>query len=86
MTGEHDTLEGMNAWTVSWQVPEGLDLGDRPPVPDYDASESDIETFQRDGVVVLRGAFADWVEPLRRGLENGQPMREDWFPVLWRRG
>jgi hypothetical protein len=20
------------------------------------------------------------------GLESGAPMREDWFPVLWRRG
>jgi len=26
--------------------------------------------FQRDGVVVLRGLFADWVEPLRRGIEQ----------------
>ena len=28
-----------------------------------------IDDYQRDGAVVLRGAFANWVEPLRRGVE-----------------
>lgn len=27
------------------------------------------ETFQRDGVAYLPGLFADWLEPLRRGIE-----------------
>ncbi|MFJ1254774.1 phytanoyl-CoA dioxygenase family protein [Cupriavidus sp. CuC1] len=31
---------------------------------------ADIETFQRDGALVLRGAFADWVTPLREGFEQ----------------
>ena len=31
-------------------------------------SEEDIDSFQRDGVVVLRGVFSDWVEPLREGM------------------
>ena len=31
-------------------------------------SDSDIATFRRDGVAVLRGVFADWVEPLRHGV------------------
>ena len=81
MTSDQGTLEGLNEWTVAWQVPEGLDLRDRPPVSDYEASESDIETFQRDGVVVLRGAFANWVEPLRRGLERNLADPESYaFP------
>jgi len=34
----------------------------------------DIETFQRDGVVLIRGLFADHVDGLRRGIETN--MRE----------
>jgi ectoine hydroxylase-related dioxygenase (phytanoyl-CoA dioxygenase family) len=37
-------------------------------------SNSDIEAYQRDGSVVLRGAFKDWVEALRAGVERN--MRE----------
>jgi ectoine hydroxylase-related dioxygenase (phytanoyl-CoA dioxygenase family) len=33
-------------------------------------TESDVEAFQRDGAVVLRGLFTDWVEPLRRGMAS----------------
>ena len=33
-------------------------------------SADNIATFARDGAIVLRGAFADWVEPLRAGVER----------------
>jgi ectoine hydroxylase-related dioxygenase (phytanoyl-CoA dioxygenase family) len=33
-------------------------------------TEQDIETFQRDGVVLVRGLFKDWVETLRAGVER----------------
>ncbi|WP_146348093.1 phytanoyl-CoA dioxygenase family protein [Phaeobacter marinintestinus] len=33
-------------------------------------SSSDIETYQRDGVVLVRGLFAHHVEALRRGIER----------------
>ena len=29
-----------------------------------------VESFQLDGVVLLREAFPDWVEPLRAGLQR----------------
>lgn len=32
--------------------------------------ESLAHAYRRDGVVVLRGVFADWVEPLRDGVER----------------
>ena len=66
MTDEKGT--GNNDWTVPWQTGAGIE----PPasVPEYEASEGDIETFRRDGVVRLKGVFADWVAPLRRGLER----------------
>ena len=33
-------------------------------------SEEDIATFERDGVVVLRNVFTDWMEPLREGVRK----------------
>ena len=30
--------------------------------------EETVAAYQADGVVVLRGVFADWVEPLRQGI------------------
>ncbi|WP_341914725.1 phytanoyl-CoA dioxygenase family protein [Ferrovibrio terrae] len=30
--------------------------------------DADIAAYQTDGVIVLRGVFADWVEPLRTGI------------------
>lgn len=33
-------------------------------------SADDIAAFARDGAIVLRGAFAGWVEPLRAGVER----------------
>ncbi|WP_010223137.1 phytanoyl-CoA dioxygenase family protein, partial [Pseudomonas donghuensis] len=32
--------------------------------------KADIEQFQREGAVVLRGVFRDWIEPLREGFEQ----------------
>lgn len=32
-------------------------------------SESDVARFDADGVIVLRGVFRDWVEPLRAGID-----------------
>lgn len=31
-------------------------------------SQSDIESYQRDGVVLIKGLWADWVETLREGV------------------
>jgi ectoine hydroxylase-related dioxygenase (phytanoyl-CoA dioxygenase family) len=33
-------------------------------------SNRQVEDYRRDGAVVLRRAFVDWVEPLRRGVER----------------
>ncbi|MCW8084361.1 phytanoyl-CoA dioxygenase family protein [Sabulicella glaciei] len=30
---------------------------------------ADFRAYQKDGAILLRGAFADWVEPLRAGIE-----------------
>ena len=56
-----------NQSTVDWQ--KGFVI-DNPILPDYQANAADIETYQRDGVVLLKGVFKDWVEPLRQGLQR----------------
>ena len=33
-------------------------------------TEKDVEDYQRDGVVVIRGLFKEWVEVLRAGIER----------------
>jgi len=63
---------GFNEWTIPWDSPdceeiEQLRLGRFRP-PEYDLPSGVVETYQRDGVAFLKGAFADWVEPLRAGL------------------
>ena len=33
-------------------------------------SQTDIDTYQRDGVIIARGLFEDHVETLRKGVER----------------
>ena len=63
-----NSSQSFNATTVDWRNPERR-LDDLQPA-EYTAATTDIETFQRDGVVLLRGLFADWVDRLRAGLER----------------
>ena len=85
MKSGQSNIGGNNVWTVPWQAPSGLDAEDLrtrlASMPEYDASEGDIETFERDGVVFLEGAFTDWVDVLRRGLERNLAAPESYaFP------
>ena len=60
--------DGFNEVTVDWQGPAAkIDVD---AIPQYDASDADVEIYQRDGVVLLRGVFVDWVDTLRRGLQR----------------
>jgi ectoine hydroxylase-related dioxygenase (phytanoyl-CoA dioxygenase family) len=45
-----------------------------PVKPTAPVSAADIEAYQRDGAVVVRGAFREWIERLRDGVERN--MRE----------
>ena len=35
----------------------------------YDITDREITAFQSDGVLLVKGAFRDWVEPLRAGID-----------------
>ena len=71
-----------NNSTVDWRLIEDLrPLANATARPNYVASTEDIETFQRDGVVHLPGAFLDWLEPLRAGLQRNLDAPDDYaFP------
>lgn len=40
---------------------------------------SEQESFKRDGVVVLRGFFRDWIDTLRQGIEINEAEPGPWF-------
>ena len=64
--------EGFNQWTIPWTAPEGAEMdalrAGTLELPEFDITAEQIDTYQRDGVLFLDGAFTDWVEPLRAGL------------------
>ena len=39
-------------------------------------TEAQIDAFQADGVVVIRGVFTDWVDTIRAGIERAQLLVE----------
>ena len=49
-----------------------------------EVSDEAVATYQRDGVVVLRGVFRDWVEPLLAGMAaaHAQPsaLERSYYP------
>ena len=57
-----------NQVTVDWHRP-GISI-DTTTLPDFDVAREAVETFRRDGVVLLRGASSEWVDRLRRGLQR----------------
>lgn len=57
-----------NQVTVDWHRP-GISI-DTGGLASHSARAEDIETFRRDGVVLLRGASTEWVDRLRAGLQR----------------
>jgi ectoine hydroxylase-related dioxygenase (phytanoyl-CoA dioxygenase family) len=47
-------------------------------------SREDAERFDRDGVIVVRGLFRDWIEPLRAGVDKlmaaPSPLERSYLP------
>lgn len=59
-----------NQHTVPWHTGVIAARAGAARRPGYTACEADLEAYRRDGVVLLRGAFGEWVERLRAGLER----------------
>jgi ectoine hydroxylase-related dioxygenase (phytanoyl-CoA dioxygenase family) len=71
--------QSFNQSTVDWRVDGFMATADA--VAPYTATEADIAAFERDGAVLLRGAFSDWVDPLRAGLQRNLDAPQNYaFP------
>lgn len=57
-----------NQATVDWQQPGVAIDGDG--IPSFAVDDQDIETYRRDGVVLLPEACLPWVDTLRDGLQR----------------
>jgi len=57
-----------NSKTVDWRK-VGVRV-DATEIPHFDINAADVASFQHDGVVLLRGAFSEWVDSLRAGLDR----------------
>jgi ectoine hydroxylase-related dioxygenase (phytanoyl-CoA dioxygenase family) len=71
-----------NTVTVEWRVIDDVrPLARATTRPHVDVAPTVIETYQRDGVVAFPGAFVDWVDPLRAGLQRNLDSPQDYaFP------
>lgn len=54
-------------WEMYRQFYRGCDMAVVEQMP---VSEADIAAFERDGVIVIRQAFTEWMEPLREGVRR----------------
>ena len=71
MTQSKSTSQSGNQFTVRWRASgQSLTSMDAAVTREYEACERDIEAYQTDGVILLRGVFDDWVDRLRAGLER----------------
>lgn len=69
-----------NSATVDWRPDPGLVAGLSLP-PRIDVSPADVDTFRRDGVILLKNLFPEWVEPLRTGLQRNMDEAQNYaFP------
>jgi len=69
-----------NLVTIDWRPHSEIIQALGAP-PACDVSADAIATFQSDGVVLLRGASADWVDRLRAGLQRNMDYPNDYaFP------
>jgi ectoine hydroxylase-related dioxygenase (phytanoyl-CoA dioxygenase family) len=68
-----------NQSTINWHQPD-IKI-DTSAIAEYAAEQTDIESFQSDGAVLLKQVFADWVEPLRAGLQRNLDQPQNYaFP------
>ncbi len=62
-------LKSNNQITISWQ-PDPFPAIETDQCLDWMPDPVAIDSYQADGATILRGAFEDWVDPLRAGLQR----------------
>ena len=58
-----------NQVTIDWKS-NGIPEFDLSSIPQWSADLKLIDQYRSDGVVLIHGLFAEWVESLRRGLQK----------------
>jgi len=69
MQFEFDNINRGNEVTIDWKS-AGIPKFDRSQMPRWKPEADLIDQYRRDGVVLMRGIFTDWVEKLRQGLQR----------------
>ena len=69
MDNSEITQDGGNRTTVDWKK-NGIPNFDWVTPPHVHFANGIIDDYQKDGVVLIREMFKDWVEPLRKGLDR----------------
>jgi len=72
--------EKSNHTTVDWR-PSADVIARLGSTLAYKADAKDIALYQREGVILIRGLFCDWVDPLRAGLQRNMDNPDNYaFP------
>ena len=67
------------ASSLQWNVIDDVSALARAAQRSHSSLDSEtVETFQRDGVCYVPGAFVEWVEPLRAGLDRVMNSPEEY--------
>ena len=75
-----ENTQSGNQSTVDWKA-NGIPDINLSAISTWTADSDAIACFQNDGVALIRGAFSQWVEPLRSGLQRNLDSPQDYaFP------
>ena len=69
-----------NYTTVDWRPSPDV-IAQLGSSPEAKATVDQVELYQREGVILIRGLFSDWVDRLRAGLQRNMDHSDDYaFP------
>ena len=69
-----------NYTTVDWRPSPDV-IAQLGSSPEAQATVDQVDLYQREGVILIRGLFSDWVDRLRAGLQRNMDQSDDYaFP------
>ena len=73
-----------NSTTVDWRPSPDV-IAQLGSSPEAKATANQVDLYQREGVILIRGLFSDWVDQLRAGLQRNMDDSR-WLCIsLWQR-